>query len=115
MSTATRTRRVVPGRPHVTPAAIDSGRGDVLRAVRLLADRLPEPLRPLAAVAYNYWWTWQTGGPQVFASIDPARWERCKHNPVRLLREASAASLQAASADPSLVAGVERLASGIEG
>ena len=98
----------------MTPAAIDSGRGDVLRAVRLLADRLPDPLRPLAAVAYNYWWTWQTGGPQVFASIDPARWERCKRNPVRLLREASAASLQAASADPSLVAGVERLASGIE-
>ena len=98
----------------MTSAAIDSGRGDVVRAVRLLADRLPDPLRPLAAVAYNYWWTWQTGGPQVFASIDPARWEQCKRNPVRLLREASAASLQAASADPSVLAGVERLASGMD-
>jgi starch phosphorylase len=91
-----------------------AGRDDMLRAARLLADQLPDPLRPLAAVAYNYWWTWQADGPAVFAAIDAARWERCGHNPVRLLREAPVATLHAAAADPNLVAGVERLAHGLE-
>jgi hypothetical protein len=72
----------------VTSLSIDAGPDDVLRVARLLADRLPDPLRPLAAVAYNYWWTWQSDGPAVFAAIDAARWERCGHNPVGLLREA---------------------------
>ncbi len=93
---------------------IDAGHDDVLRAASLLADRVPDPLRPLAAVAYNYWWTWQPDGPGVFAAIDPARWERCGHNPVRLLREAPATTLRAAAADPNLVAAVQRLARGLE-
>ncbi len=93
---------------------IDAGRGDVLHAVRLLAEGLPDPLRPLATVAYNYWWAWQSGGPDVFASIDPSRWERCGHNPVRLLREASAATLRAAAADADLVARAQRLARGLD-
>jgi len=94
--------------------SIDPGRDDVVRVARLLADRLPAPLRPLAAVAYNYWWTWQTDGPAVFAAIDSARWQRCGHNPVRLLREAPVGILRAAAADSSLVAAVERLALGLE-
>jgi starch phosphorylase len=98
----------------MTAVSIDSSRGDVVRAVRLLADALPDPLRPLAAVAYNYWWTWQTSGPEVFASINPTRWQRCGRNPVRMLHEVSAATLQAASADAGLVAAAERLASGLE-
>ena len=106
--------RVEPGRPPMTAATIDSSRGDVVRAARLLADALPDALRPLAAVAYNYWWTWQTSGPKVFASIDPTRWERCGHNPVRMLRETSAATLEAASLDPKLVADTERLAGELE-
>ena len=90
--------------------SIDAGHDDVLRAASLLADRLSDPLRPLAAVAYNYWWTWQTDGPAMFAAIDSVRWQRRGHNPVRLLRVAPVATLQTAAADPNLVAAVERLA-----
>ena len=91
--------------------SIDAARVDVRRVAGLLADRLPDPLRRLWAVAYSYWWIWQTYGPAMFAAaIDSARWERCGHNPVRLLREAPVASLQAAAGDSNLVAAVKRLA-----
>jgi hypothetical protein len=44
---------MVPGHPVLSFRSIDAGRDDVLRVARLLADRLPDPLRPLAVVAYN--------------------------------------------------------------
>ena len=47
----------------------------------------PEPLAPLAEIAYNYRWSWTPGGPELFASVDPKRWEACAANPVRLLQE----------------------------
>ena len=59
----------------------------------LLASRIPAPLGPLARVAYNYRWSWLPGGPELFRSVDPHRWELCGENPVRLLEEASAGAL----------------------
>ena len=93
---------------------IDAGGSDVHLTAQLLADRLPDSLRALATVAYNYWWSWQVDGPAVFAAIDPVRWERSGRNPVRLLRESSQLTLRAAAANPELVARVERLATGLQ-
>ena len=56
-------------------------------AAAALRSRLPEPLGPLADLAYNYRWSWTPGGPELFASVDPRRWELCAGNPVRLLQE----------------------------
>jgi starch phosphorylase len=84
-----------------------AGRDQVIAS---LAERLPAPLRPLARVAYNYRWSWTPGGAEVFAAIDPARWERSDHNPVRTLVEASPGVLQRAAADADLVAAIEALA-----
>ena len=53
---------------------MDAGRRDIEKAAEQLARRLPEPLAPLARVAYNYQWTWLPGGPEAFRSIDPRRW-----------------------------------------
>ena len=85
------------------------GAEDVARATADLAARLPEPLEPLAHVAYNYAWSWMPHGEDVFQSIDPDRWDWCNHNPVRLLHETSSASLQRAAADGGLIQKAEAL------
>ncbi|MGD9764508.1 MAG: alpha-glucan family phosphorylase [Candidatus Binatia bacterium] len=57
------------------------GQRDVQRAVGELADRMPEPLKPLAALAFNYRWSWLVGGGQLFHDIDPDAWRRSGCNP----------------------------------
>src|SRR5438445_10151519 len=73
------------------------GGTDLRQAVQELATRLPDELQPLAALAYNYWWTWARGGSHVFAALDPERWDVARHNPVRLLRDMSNRALRAAA------------------
>jgi len=50
---------------------MNDGREDIRRAAAELAERLPDPLAPLARLAYNYRWSWLPGGPEVFSAIDP--------------------------------------------
>ena len=82
---------------------IDAGRRDIDRAIDGLAARLPGELAVLARVAYDYAWSWDPDGPDVFAAVDPDRWAACAGNPVRLLQEASSARLQAAAADGAVL------------
>ena len=82
---------------------MNDGAIDVERAADRLARRLPDQLAPLARLAYNYRWSWLPGGPELFASIDPQRWELCLNNPVRLLEEAHEGSLEAAAGRGELV------------
>jgi starch phosphorylase len=79
------------------------GEADLQRAAADLAQRLPEPLAPFARLAYNYRWSWAPGGPELFRAIDPARFEACAQNPVRLLQEASAATLARVAGDGALI------------
>ncbi len=82
---------------------MNDGREDIRRAAEELAERLPDALAPLARLAYNYRWSWLPGGPELFQSVDPARFALTLQNPVRLLQEASNAALRRAAADSSLV------------
>lgn len=70
-----------------------AGSSDINSAVEALRSRLPEPLAPLADLAYNYRWSWTPGGPELLASVDSRRWELCLGNPVRLLGETPPARL----------------------
>jgi starch phosphorylase len=79
------------------------GREDVRRAAAELAERIPGPLAPLARIAYNYRWSWSPGGPELFAAIDPHRFELCAQNPVRLLQESPSHVLKRAAADAGLL------------
>ncbi len=89
-----------------TPASgPDSG------ALARLKARLPAPLSALAPLAYNYWWSWQRGGEEVFRDVDPGRWASSGGNPVRLLLES--ARLDEAAADAALVSRVEALGIGL--
>ena len=91
------------------------GRRDADRAAADLAGRLPAALSVFAQVAYNYLWSWTSGGHELFAAIDPMRWERCNHNPVRLLLEASTASLERVAADAEMIARADAVRSAIQG
>ena len=90
---------------------MSSGADDLRRAADALATRLPEPLAPMARIAFNYRWSWVPGGHELFESVAPHRWLQCGQNPVRLLQEVSAGSLEKAAADPAMlerIAHVER-------
>jgi starch phosphorylase len=80
-----------------------TGANDLDRAIEELAGRLPEPLAPMARLAYNYRWSWLPGGEELFASVDRERFELCLRNPIRLLQEASPRALGRAAADEDLV------------
>ncbi|MFN2642070.1 MAG: alpha-glucan family phosphorylase [Actinomycetota bacterium] len=86
-----------------------NGAVDVRAAAAALAGRLPNELGFLAEIAFNYLWSWTPGGEEVFRSIDPHRWELCGANPVRLLQEASQASLERTASDAASLADARRL------
>src|SRR5207249_3129092 len=51
------------------------GDHDVEAAVRALGTCLPDPLAPFARLAYNYRWSWTPGAEEMFAAVDPERWD----------------------------------------
>jgi len=86
-----------------------AGHDDLLHAAEALAARVPQPLAGLARLAYNYRWSWTPGGHELFASIDPVRWERCGENPVRLLGETGLEALARAASNAELLERIERV------
>jgi len=50
----------------------------------LIREKLPGPLRGLADLAYNYWWSWNRRATKLWEKIDPEHWLEFK-NPVKLL------------------------------
>jgi glycogen phosphorylase len=90
------------------------GESDLERAAQLLAERLPEPLRVFARLAYNYRWSWSVDGPELFRAIDPESFAACGENPVQLLKRAPARELARAAADTGLVRRAEELARAID-
>ncbi|MEI8325991.1 MAG: alpha-glucan family phosphorylase [Betaproteobacteria bacterium] len=89
------------------------GERDLARARAELELFLPEPLGPLAGIAYNYRWSWASDGAALFEAIDPQRWSLTGANPLRLLTETHHANLARAAADPCLLERMQRLAAHI--
>ena len=57
---------------------LDTCTQDVIR------EKLPHPLKDLAELAYNYWWSWNRLATKLWEYIDPELWQEHK-NPVKLL------------------------------
>jgi glycogen phosphorylase len=87
----------------VTAEPLAAGAADIEAAAAGLASRLPEPLHPLAELAYNYRWSWTRGGHELFAEIDAARFAFSHSNPVRLLQETPPAALQRLARDEAFL------------
>jgi starch phosphorylase len=95
-------------------AVSPDGAADLADRAAWLADRLPEPLRPLARVAYNYRWSWARDGDAVFRDLDPFRWELTGRNPTRFLADLWPSSITAAVHDDTLVARAAALATAVD-
>lgn len=50
-----------------------------------VVSELPEPLRPLKKLAFNYRWTWHKEAQVLFMEADKQLWEQVEHNPVELI------------------------------
>ncbi len=83
---------------------MNAGSSDIDAAVDALRSRLPEPLAPLADLAYNYRWSWTPGGPELLSSVEPRRWELCLGNPVRLIEETAPSRLAELARDEEFLA-----------
>jgi glycogen phosphorylase len=72
-----------------------------VRAIRRFTIRplLPEPLAPLRGLMLNLRWSWHAETLDLFASIDPAGWERAGRDPVLLLAEVPPERLASLAAD----------------
>jgi starch phosphorylase len=82
---------------------MSNGHAELSRAAEMLASQVPDPLAPLARLAYNYRWSWMPGGTDLFRSVDPHRWDLCAGNPVRLLQEAGVEARRRAAENAELL------------
>ncbi len=78
------------------------------------ARTLPESLRALEQLSWNYWWSWAADGASVFRDLDPEIWEECEHNPRCVLREVEEYRLLKMATDPAYVRRVAQLAAGFD-
>ena len=92
-----------------------AGADDVRRGADELAGRLPDPLTPLARLAFNLRWSWTPGGPELFEAVDPEGFARSEGNPVRFLRRVSGPTLTRAADDRALVERAAALESDVRG
>jgi glycogen phosphorylase len=72
-----------------------------VRALRRFTVRaaLPEPLEPLGGLVANLRWSWNPDALDLFDAVDPDGWERCEHDPVKLLGEVGADRMAALAKD----------------
>jgi glycogen phosphorylase len=75
-----------------------------------LEQKLPPPLKRLADLAQNYWWSWTSERLSLFRDVDPDEWKRCHHNPVAVLASASQDRLAQLAIDPVYIKRVQSLA-----
>ncbi len=94
-------------RGHLAPGP-STPQDEGVKAIRRFSVRtaLPQPLTPLGDLAMNLRWSWHAPTRDLFAGIDPQRWEEAGHDPVRLLSAFSADELEELARDEELVAGV---------
>ncbi|UFU07682.1 alpha-glucan family phosphorylase [Ruania halotolerans] len=83
-----------------------------MRAIRRFTVRtvLPDSLVALDDLASNLRWSWHAPTRELFASIDPGRWDEVHGDPVRFLGGLSSDRLAELAADADFVARLNRLA-----
>ena len=70
---------------------------------------LPKPLKPLIALAFNLWWSWDTEAIELFQSILPGRWEELDTNPVMVLESLSLEKINALVDDEKFIENLNRV------
>ncbi|WJH32208.1 DUF3417 domain-containing protein [Paenibacillus sp. CC-CFT747] len=62
---------------------------------------LPDSLKQLLPLSYNLWFSWNADAVKLYEQIDPERWEKVNHNPVRMVLETSAEAWDRLASDSS--------------
>ena len=65
---------------------------------------LPERIHRLDDLARNVWWSWTPDARTVFRTLDYTLWRSTAHNPMLMIRAATAEMLAAAMANPAWLA-----------
>ncbi len=83
-----------------------------MRAIKRFTVRtvLPGTIGALGQLALNLRWSWHAPTRDLFASLDPKRWEALRQDPVRLLGDLSPERLVDLAADQEFVARVQSAA-----
>jgi len=84
------------------------GTVDLARARAELAESLPEALRPLAELVYNYRWVWLPECVELFRDIDAANWRRSGCNPRHLVETTPRRRWRELEADAGYLARLQR-------
>ncbi len=71
---------------------------------------LPENLRALETLSWNYFWSWQPEGINLWRELDSTLWEKCEQNPRVLLKKISSLRLWQKANDSDFVAKVNKFA-----
>lgn len=81
-----------------------------MNPITQLKAKLPSPLRRLADLAYNYWWSWTPDRMSLFSTIEPTIWQNCYHNPVALLEAVTYERLSQIAENPDYLKRIQVLA-----
>jgi starch phosphorylase len=65
---------------------------------------LPNPLRPLRDIAYNFRWTWHHETRDLFREMERQLWDKVGHNPVQFIANLSAERMQRLCDDENFIA-----------
>jgi starch phosphorylase len=71
---------------------------------------LPENLKALETISWNYFWSWETAGAEIFRELEPSLWEKCEQNPRLLLKRINQLRLWQKSTDLDYVEKVNKFA-----
>jgi starch phosphorylase len=71
---------------------------------------IPENLRSLVEITWNYYWSWNAGGADLFRELAPSLWEKCEQNPRLLLKRIGQFRLWQKALDAEYVSKVDRFA-----
>jgi glycogen phosphorylase len=71
---------------------------------------LPENLKPLETIAWNYFWSWNTESTEIFRELEPSLWEKCEQNPRLLLKKIKSLRLWQKSTESDYVEKVNKFA-----
>src|SRR5258708_6181412 len=87
-----------------SPIQSSEGASVKIRGRLAVFPTIPQRIGRLHELAYNLWWTWHAGAQELYASIDPALWERSEHNAVRVLLDGDPIRLAALAQDEAFLA-----------
>ncbi len=75
---------------------------------------LPENLKPLETIAWNYFWSWNTESTEIFRELEPSLWEKCEQNPRLLLKKIKSLRLWQKSTESDYVEKINKFAAKLQ-